>query len=362
MTKKLIHGGDIYSLQEEMNIEAEAILDFSANVNPLGLPKGVAKSMIECLPKVSAYPDPLCRELVCALGEYEDVNKAHIICGNGAADLIFRLVYALKPKKALVLAPTFSEYEEALLAVDCKVCYYDLLETNEFKVSEDLMTQITDELDMVFICNPNNPTGEVIPKSFLKTILQHCNEKKVMLIVDECFNDFLDMPDEYSLKDTLCDADNLFILKAFTKLYAMAGVRLGYGMTRNIALLEKMGQVGQPWGVSTIAQAAGVAALKEEDYRNETKQLIEEERCYLKEQLNQLGMHVFGSHANYIFFKSPYKVDLKRALRTEGVLIRSCDNYRMLHEDFYRIAIKNHNDNKRLIQLLKQVIDLNEED
>ena len=297
---KLTHGGDIYTYKEMFKREA---LDYSANINPLGMPRGVKEALIESIDSWANYPDPLCRKLKYDLAENEKVDNEYIILGNGAADIIFRLVYALKPKKAIVLAPTFSEYEEALTSVECKVQYHYLKEEDGFLLRDDFIECISDEIDMVFICNPNNPTGELVSIELLEKILKRCREKDVMLVMDECFNDFIEEPERYTMKNYLKENKNLFILKAFTKIYAMAGLRLGYGLSSDERLLKKMTSVSQPWAVSIPAQIAGVQALKEKEYLKKTEELIRKESNYLKEALRKLNMKIYGSKANYIFFK-----------------------------------------------------------
>ena len=197
---KLTHGGDIYTYKEMFKREA---LDYSANINPLGMPRGVKEALIESIDSWINYPDPLCRELKSDLADNENVDNEYIILGNGAADIIFRLVYALKPKKAIVLAPTFSEYEEALTSVECKVQYHYLKEEDGFLLRDDFIECISDEIDMVFICNPNNPTGELVSIELLEKILKRCREKDVMLVMDECFNDFIEEPERYTMKNYL---------------------------------------------------------------------------------------------------------------------------------------------------------------
>lgn len=343
---KLTHGGDIYTYKEMFKREA---LDYSANINPLGMPRGVKEALIESIDSWINYPDPLCRELKSDLADNENVDNEYIILGNGAADIIFRLVYALKPKKAIVLAPTFSEYEEALTSVECKVQYHYLKEEDGFLLRDDFIECISDEIDMVFICNPNNPTGELVSIELLEKILKRCREKDVMLVMDECFNDFIEEPERYTMKNYLKENKNLFILKAFTKIYAMAGLRLGYGLSSDERLLKKMTSVSQPWAVSIPAQIAGVQALKEKEYLKKTEELIRKESNYLKEALRKLNMKIYGSKANYIFFKDEDGQELKAYLESRGIMIRDCSNYVGLTNGYYRICVKEHKDNERLI-------------
>ena len=351
--KQLIHGGDTYSLKQN---QRNPILDFSANINPLGTPQSVIDAVTSSLSCCAIYPDPLCRKLTAAISQIEKIPQEWITCGNGAADIIFRLVYAKKPKTALILAPTFAEYEQALTAVDCKIRAFNLKSKEDFNITEDILNQIDKDVDVVFICNPNNPTGQLAEPSLLLKILDKCKANQTTLVVDECFNDFLDIPEKYTMKAYLKDYPNLFILKAFTKIYAMAGLRLGYGITNNMKLLEKIVGAGQPWSVSTIAQAAGIAALTETEYISETRKLIVGERAFLTAELTNLGAKIIGSKANYIFFKVKGITNLKEQLEPKGILIRSCGNYHGLTKEYYRIAVKSNEDNKVLITALGELL------
>lgn len=350
---KLVHGGDIYSARER--IEGE-IIDFSANLNPLGLPDSVRSALCDAMDTFCCYPDPLCRELVEEIAKNEQVDKKNILCGNGAADLIFRVVWAIRPKNALVAVPTFAEYQLALNACGCHVEQFMMKEEQDFTLTEEFLSCIRPETDLVFLCNPNNPTGQLIDRKLLERILVRCAACGTMLVVDECFRDFLDNPEENSMKLWVDSFPNLMILRAFTKHYAMAGLRLGYCLCANPPLLERMNQCGQPWSVSVPAQVAGVAALKDTEYLQKSLALIREERTYLKEELKKLDIRVIGSHANYLFFRLPDSKDLKDVLEQDGILIRSCANYPGLNEDYYRIAVKKHEHNQKLIEALERYL------
>ena len=355
-----VHGGDIYSAKEQ--IGKEEILDFSVNTNPLGLPDEVKQAIEEALADSEKYPDPFCRELTAALANYEKTNQDYILCGNGASDIIFRLALALKPKKALLCAPTFADYEKALKTVGCDIDYYYLSIDEDFLVGIDFIDKINTETDMVYICNPNNPTGQLCSKSFIQNVLDRCRETKTVVLIDECFIDFIDQAEDYSVQPFVEAYSNLVILKAFTKIYAMAGIRLGYTITSNKLLIEKMRTSGQDWGVSSLAQAAGISALKLTNYIKDTKRLIPEERNFLIGELTNLGFEIYGSKANYIFFKTNVAnnvnvSNLNQRLLSKGILIRACSNYINLDSDFYRVAVKKRRDNMKLIEALKDVID-----
>ena len=348
---QLVHGGDWAGYRAEFGRDA---LDFSANVSPLGLPEGVARAITAALPTADRYPDPLCRELRAKLALHEGVPAEQILCGNGAADLIFRLVWAKKPRRALVTAPTFAEYATALESVGCTVERFFLREQEDFAVTDAFCAAIRPGVDMVFLCQPNNPTGQVTPRVMVQKLLRRCADCGAVLVVDECFLDFLAARDALTAKTVLRDAPNLIILKAFTKLYAMAGVRLGYALCSDTALLDKMRAAGQPWAVSSLAQAAGVAALKETAYVDEVRALIARQRPVLTAGLRALGLRVIDGKANYLLFRAP--ADLNERLRPLGTQVRSCANYPGLGPEWYRTAVRTAPENARLLELMKEVL------
>lgn len=337
------HGGDVYRNKN--------VIDFSANCNPFGTPESVKKAAALAMEEVFHYPDTDCQKLREAIGAYEKIGPEWIICGNGAADLIYRLVLVTRPKQALLLAPTFAEYEQALEIVDCEVKHYELKEENGFHVEKGFVEEITEKTDMVFLCNPNNPTGILLEREFILQILKRCKEKNSILILDECFVDFVEEPEKHTMKDMLKEYPNLFLLKAFTKRYAMAGVRLGYGLSRNQKLLEQAQHCGQPWAVSTVAQKAGVVALKEEAYVKESTEYVQIQRKKMIEKLNALGYQTFDSKANYIFFKG--EEDLYEKCLKKGILIRDCSNYYGLKKGYYRVAVKLQEENNKLLEVLE---------
>jgi threonine-phosphate decarboxylase len=341
-----LHGGDIYRNKIE--------LDFSSNINLMGTPEGVLQAAKRGVDLSCHYPDTECNELREAISKIEDISKDRIICGNGAADLIFSLVLTKKPKKALLMCPTFHEYEQALESVDCEIRYYPLLEKNGFALQPDFIEAITEDMDIVFLCNPNNPTGILIERTWMENILQKCEDSNCMLVVDECFMDFVPSGKDHSVKEICKESKHLFVLKAFTKLYAMPGLRLGFGFCGDFLFLNKMKNMMQPWSVSIPAQMAGIAALKELAYVNKSLEMIEMEKKFLMHQLRRLNFKIYGSNANYIFFRS--KEDLYEKCLEQGVLIRDCGNYRGLTEGYYRIVVKTHSENVKLIALLGRLL------
>lgn len=338
------HGGDIYG--------EEILLDFSANTNPFGTPQGIIEAVQAALPEMHRYPDPYCRKLTRAISDFEGVPKEYILCGNGAADLIYAYCEAVRPKLAVELAPTFSEYALGLERVGSRVERYYLRQEKEFELGTEFLPYLDlIKPDAVFLCNPNNPTGKTITPQLLERILSFCAETEIKLFVDECFLDLSDTGE--SLKVLLAEHPNLFILKAFTKSYGMAGIRLGYCLCSDSRLLERMSKAVQPWNVSSLAQAAGVAALRESGFLQKTNALIALERRWLKAELEALGFWVCPSSANYLLFKGP--ADLYQKLKEKKIAIRNCDNYYGLGQGWYRVAVRLHEENEALIRAMKEV-------
>ena len=260
--------------------------------------------------------------------------------------------FGKKPRRALVTAPTFAEYEAALELAGCKTEHYLLREEAGFPLDEGFLDAVTPDTDMVFVCQPNNPTGRTVSRSLLTAVLDSCREADALLVVDECFCDFLDDPDTHTMKNLLGEYRNLLILKAFTKLYAMAGLRLGYCLCGDTALLDAMRNAGQPWAVSGPAQAAGIAALNETEYVQAVRTLIAEQRPRLAGELTRLGFRVIPGEANYLLFFSPKP--LLEPLRRRGILLRDCGNYRGLCDGWYRAAVRGREDNQRFIAALEE--------
>ena len=349
-----VHGGDIYS--DPSFKRNKDMLDYSANINPLGIPAGVRSALKAAVADSVNYPDPFCRELRARLSRHFSLPAEMIYCGTGAADVLFRIMTALQPKRTLVLAPTFADYEKAALTAGSKIDYFTLYEKNDFAVTPEILKAITKRTQMVVLCNPNNPTGKLIDEELLITVLRHCEELQIPLLVDECFMDFVQDREAYSLLDQLAAHPGLIILKAFTKIFAIPGVRLGFCLTSDASLIDKLYACGQDWNVSTLAQAAGIAALDETDYLAETHELIAVEKAYLIAQLRLIGLKVFEGAANYLLIKTLHNYPWPEKLKKHHILIRDCSNYRGLSAGYYRIAVKTRRDNRKLIRIMKELV------
>lgn len=347
----LTHGGDIFGFARRYGAEP---LDFSVNVNLFGMPPGAKAALERAATRAGQYPDPLYRRLRQAIGAHEGVPMDQVVCGNGAADLIWRVVLARKPRRALVTAPTFSEYESALRWAGCQVERHALDPRRGFQLGEEVLEDIRPGTEMVFLCNPNNPVGQVVGKELAEKILDRCQARGALLVVDECFLDFLPDAGELTLKGRLADGPGLLILKALTKLYAMAGLRLGYGLSSDRALLEGIRGAGQCWPVSIAAEEAGIAALEDRAFTRKIVELLPKERERMRGSMAGLGLEVFPSQANFLLFHTRIPGYGERLAR-QGILVRDCGNYPGLGEGYYRVAILTPEKNDRLLAAMETI-------
>lgn len=340
-----VHGGDIYTY--------EGMIDFSANINPFGPSTKVKEAAASSAELIGVYPDSRSGKLRKALAEKEGIDGEMLVFGNGAADLIFSVVFAERPRKAVLTAPSFSEYAQALTAADCEIVYHYLREEEDFRLGEDYLDKLTEDVDMVFLCSPDNPTGSTVDKALLLRIIQRCKEQRIRLVLDECFYEFQENTEDILSAKEALEAEEVFLMRAFTKMYAMPGLRLGYGICADRGLLERLASVRQPWSVSVAAQEAGLAALLEPKRAEMTRLFVSEERKMMEKELGRIGVRYFPSSANYMLLKSNY--DLFERLKEYKILIRDCSNYEGLRKGYYRTAIKGSSENRQLLSALKKI-------
>ena len=348
-----MHGGDIYRNKIKY--------DFSVNVNPLGIPDRVKEAYIDSLNELVNYPDLECEMLKKALAKSLNLQEEQIVCTNGASELIHILCQYLQPKKTLFITPGFSGYEKALQPVKSKIEYFALEEKEDFLFTESKKKQFLQEInkskpELIFITNPNNPNGGNMEINNLKAILDLCGQVGTFVCVDECFEPLSNKTQ--SIIPMLSKYPNAMCLRAFTKSFAMPGVRLGYGVFGDEKMSKALSGFLPEWNVSVIAQRMGLAALHEMEYLNQAKGIIEKECVYLSKELEKLGMKVYPTTANYVLFFYKGPKDLHEALKEDGILIRDCSDYRGLKKGFYRIAIKEHEKNVYLVDKLSQICEL----
>ena len=345
------HGGDWAGFREA---RGELPLDFSASVSPLGLPAGVREAVAEAMDLADRYPDPFCRALRRDVAAAWGVPAERILCGNGAGDLIERLVRALPPGRAVVPAPSFSEYAAALRRAGWAVDEWRLAPEEGFPLTESFLSAVTEETGLVFLCEPNNPTGVTAPRDLLLALLDRCRDTGTVLAVDECFNGLLPDPEAHTLLPFL-DRGPLLVLNAFTKLYALAGLRLGFVCCADPVLLERMRRCGQPWPVSVPAQAAGRAALRDRDYPRRLRALLDRARPELAAGLAGLGADRITGEANFLLFRHPL-LRLAEELEAAGILIRRCETFSGLGPGWYRTAVRTPEENGELLEAMRRVI------
>ncbi|BEP28713.1 threonine-phosphate decarboxylase CobD [Helicovermis profundi] len=352
--KKYEHGGNIYDFAKTNNIDKEKIIDFSANINPLGISEKAKRAFYKSIDMVLNYPDPNYKKLKEAISLFHNVDIKYINLGNGAIELIYKTFRIIKAKKALIVSPTFVEYEKALLSVGAKVDYFVLKEDNDFEIDIDKLILLAKNYELVVICSPNNPTGKVIKKENIEELMKNATLNDYKLFLDEAFIDFYD--EKNSMINRLENFDNLFILRSLTKFFAIPGLRIGYMLTANDEFTSKSKRVNIPWSINIPAEQVAIKSLEDLDYIKESKDYISKERDRVYEKLRSFNyLTPYRSYGNYIMFKSLKNIDLKKRLIKNNIMIRECSNYVGLNKNFYRIAIKKINENNKLLKLLEEI-------
>lgn len=379
------HGGNIYKVFREKNIKE--ILDYSSNINPYGIPESLKKRITENLEVLERYPDPDYVELRQKLANLNKVNLSDIVLGNGATEIIFLFMKVINPKKILIVSPTFGEYERAVKATEIsgdtvslsssngdnknienkkiEIEYFELKESDDFKLNiGNLKNELENKYDLLIICNPNNPTGKFLKLAQTEEILKECNKYDTKLFIDEAFIEFLADGMKESIINTEENKKNLFVTRAFTKFFAIPGLRLGYGMYFDKELEKKISEKKEPWSVNNFAEMAGLTVLDDAEYIEKTLKWIAEEKIYMYEKLNKIsGMKVYETEVNFITGKIDEKLFseglnvkiLREKMLEQGILIRDASNFKFLDERFFRLAIKDRASNERVIEVMKEI-------
>ena len=383
-TEMDFHGGNIYKVFREKNIKE--ILDYSSNINPYGIPESLKKRITENLEVLERYPDPDYVELRQKLANLNKVNLSDIVLGNGATEIIFLFMKVINPKKILIVSPTFGEYERAVKATEIprdivslscsgdnknienkeiEIEYFELKESDDFKLNiGNLKNELENKYDLLIICNPNNPTGKFLKLAQTEEILKECNKYDTKLFIDEAFIEFLADGMKESIINTEENKKNLFVTRAFTKFFAIPGLRLGYGMYFDKELEKKISEKKEPWSVNNFAEMAGSTVLDDAEYIEKTLKWIAEEKIYMYEKLNKIsGMKVYETEVNFITGKIDEKLFsegvnvkiLREKMLEQGILIRDASNFKFLDERFFRLAIKDRASNERVIEAMKEI-------
>lgn len=339
-----IHGGDIYRNQVRF--------DFSVNVNPLGIPKKVTTALHDAVGLCGRYPDIMAEKLKNAVSNLLSAPEECFLFGNGSSELFMAIAHGILPKKTVIPIPSFYGYEHVSKAVGGELFFYETKEDNHFCVTEDLCDVLTEDTDLLFLANPNNPAGNLIDKKALATILCHCLDKEIYVVLDECFIDFCGR--EYSMVSELMQFDNLILIGAFTKIFSIPGVRLGYLLCSNLTLLSKIRKQIPEWNLSCFAQEAGCVCAAQTEYLEKTAGYVKKERDFLEKGLRKIGIRIFPSVANFILIYS--ECPLYEKLQKRGILIRDCSNFRGMHQGYYRIAVKTREENEILLKAVEEAI------
>jgi threonine-phosphate decarboxylase len=343
------HGGNIYRASRETGIPEREIIDFSASINPLGVPASVVAAIKEGIRDLPNYPEAQAEPLAAQLSSSLGVDRMSIICGNGSTELIYLVVRALNPGKALIPAPTFSEYERACRLIHgMRGVRLELGRKENFDIDPDLFIRAMKGCDIAFLCNPNNPTGRLTGKKELLRIAGAAEKMKCCLVIDEAFIDFCP---EASVINEVADNPYLIVLRSLTKFYALSGLRIGYGVFP-AALAGLIKRHKEPWTVNTLAQRAGIVALNDEVYKKESMKMMSREKKFIEKGLRNLGIEFIPSSANYYLMELENAQEAIVLLKRKGVLARDCTNFAGLDGPYIRIAVKTRKDNALLIKEL----------
>ncbi len=351
-----LHGGNIYRYPYP-------VIDFSANINPLGVPPRVKKVITERIDLLVNYPDPEYIAPREAAARYCGVSRDNIILGNGATETIFHLFRALKPARVLAPVPLFSEYERAALLSGVEFVPVPLDWENGFALSLEVLFENLEKTraQMLILCNPNNPTGKLLDAETMKTIVQLAHQLSVTVVVDETFIEFTEEYPKSSVLSFAAEFDNVVVLRALTKFFALPGLRAGYGWVGNKEILSRLWHTKEPWSVNQLAAWAMEVVFEETDYISKTRRWITEERSFLHHRLSQFSdLLVFPPAANFVLcriMRSDLDAQrLRSLLLQDGILIRDAGNFRGLDGKFVRLAIKRREDNEYLLTCIERYL------
>lgn len=352
------HGGNIQKAVDEYNLEE--LIDFSANINPYGLAKSVREAIINNIDEIVHYPEPHAMQLREALGRLYNLAPANIVVGNGAVELIYILCQLLQPRKTLIISPSFSEYERASRASNSEIQYAFLEERLDYNSPmRDIIVKIKGN-DLIFLCNPNNPTGTLYTKEDVELLIEHAENNGAYIVVDESFMEFIRSEDKFSVLDLVPRYHNLMVLRSMTKFYALPGLRLGFAVADEEVLVP-LYRAKDPWNVNTLAQKAGLAALADTTYQRRSRTYTRTEINYLYEELLHFRkLKVYEPTVNFILAKiiadDLNASSLREQLLQQGILIRDCSNYPGLNDKYIRFAVRTRAENDALIDALEAVL------
>ncbi|GKX28005.1 threonine-phosphate decarboxylase [Vallitalea longa] len=359
--KSHFHGSDLEKVEAIYNINKYDIINFSGNVNPLGVSKNLLELLSKNVNVIGMYPDREYTKLRKQLSKYIGVNYESIIVGNGSTELISIFINIIKPDKAIIVGPTYSEYEREITIGGGSTEYYPLREELDFKLDiEDLKTNLTDDTDLLVICNPNNPTSTSIDNKDIKTILEYCKEKNIYVMIDETYIEFTNEMEKITSVGLTESYDNLFITRGVSKFYASPGLRLGYGICGNQEIMKKINDLKNPWTINSLASFAGEVMFDDTEYIAETKQFIDNERNRIYDILKDFNdIKVFSPTANFILIKiltdNINSHELFEILIKKNMMIRDASTFRFLDNRFFRFCFMKKDQNNLLLDELSKI-------
>lgn len=356
--KDHFHGSDLEKIEEIYGIKKEEIVSFSANVNPLGVSPLLRSALSEKIDAITTYPDREYTSLRKCIAAYCGTEYENVIVGNGSTELISLFIQIEHPKKALVIGPTYSEYEREIALGGGTTLYYPLKESDNFKLNvEDFLTHLNESIDLLVICNPNNPTSSSIRRGEMRHILDACKQHDIYVMVDETYVEFADDMEEISAVPLTNYYNNIVILRGTSKFFAAPGLRLGYAVTGNRDLIEAINTRKNPWTINSLAVVAGETMFRDREYIEQTKMLISSERARIFDLLKKNpDFKVYEPSGNFMLVRilkeNVTSQDLfDRAIR-EKMMIRDCSTFPFLDNKYVRFCIMKREDNDRLLDCL----------
>src|SRR3989338_6311945 len=353
------HGGNINQICSRYGLDPDEIIDFSASINPLGCPEGVRKAISEKFNDIRNYPDSECTGLRKVIADKVHCSESNIIIGNGSNELFYLIPRALKPKQGILLQPTFSEFKDALCNANVEVVEI-VNDSGRFPIINKDIRRLKNIKDgMVFLCNPNNPTGQLtLKEEILELVKDNTNR---LIVADEAFMDFVDEDEKYSVIKEAPLMDNLIVVRSLTKFYGFPGLRLGY-LVANESTVNKLMQFKEPWTVNTFAQIAGQVAINDEAFVANTREYVSREKAFLYNGLSRIkGIRPFQPSVNFILVKIDNaeitSSQIQDSLIKDNIFIRDCSNFIGLSEKCFRVAFKTREENQKLLSALKLVME-----
>ena len=356
--KDHFHGSDLEKIESIYGIKKEEIISFSANVNPLGVSPKLRTALSEQIDAITTYPDREYTSLRKCIADYCGTDYENVIVGNGSTELISLFIQIEHPKKAMVIGPTYSEYEREISLGGGTTLYYPLKETDDFKLNvEDFIAHLNESIDLLVICNPNNPTSSCISRKDMRHILDACKQHDIYVMVDETYVEFAENMDEIDSVPLTNYYNNIVILRGTSKFFAAPGLRLGYAITGNRDLIKAINTRKNPWTINSLAVIAGETMFRDQDYIEQTKALISSERTRIYNLFQTSSdFKVYKPNGNFMLVRilndDLTSQDLfDRAVR-EKMMIRDCSTFPFLDYKYIRFCFMNPEDNDRLIECL----------